>query len=155
MEFFTTVEFYIIAITIAILVAGFFLKSHKDVQPFSYIYQGDISFTESLPLSDEECVEVVSQDDGTVLIIHRNVFLSVEATVNMKMDVCGENVNCVEKMVERIPDEPVFCCNVKFKVKGMKYLTYKMRYESVHNGKWCSFSFTNNGNSSERKELKQ
>ena len=154
MDFFTTVEFYIIAITIAVLVAGFFLKSHKNVQPFSYIYQGNISFTDSLPLSDEECVEVISQEDGTVWVVHRNVFLPMEATVNMKIDVCGDDVNCVEKMMERIPDEPVFCCDVKFKVKCLKYLTYKMRYESVHNGKWCSLSFTNNGSSSEKKDLK-
>ena len=73
---------------------------------------------------------------------------------NNNVEVIDDMLDGVEKMMERIPDEPVFCCDVKFKVKCLKYLTYKMRYESVHNGKWCSLSFTNNGSSSEKKELK-
>lgn len=155
MDFFVTVEFYIIAITIAVLIAGFFLKSHREAQSYSYIYQGDISFSESSHLDEEESVDVVSQDNGTTLIIHRNVVLPIDATVNIKIDVCGETLSCVEKMVESMPEEQVFCYDVKFTVKCLKYLSYKMRYECMYNGKWCNLSFTNNGNTSVKKILKQ
>lgn len=154
MDFFDSVEFYILAVTIAILVVSFFLKSHDEIQSYSYIYQGYITFAESSQIGEEEYIETISCDNGTVYIIHHNMMLPVDATVNLKMNICGDSISCVEKMEERLPEEQVFCYDVKFKIKCLKYITYKIKYECISNGKWCNLSFTNNENMSVIKELK-
>jgi hypothetical protein len=154
MYFFTTIEFYVIAIAIALVLIAFFLKSRNEASKYSYIYQGEISYEDDHLPRDDEYVVISSLDNGKVEIIHHNVVLPLEATVNIKIDVCGDKAVCVEKMVDALPDKSVFLGRIKYTVPCFKHIAYAVEYECVYNGKWCTFDFIHNGVCNVDKELK-
>jgi hypothetical protein len=155
MEFFSTVEFYLVAVAIAIIVITAFSKSRNEASKYTYMYQGHITFCDMSQCDESERISLVSLEDGKVKITHHNVILPEDVTVNLRIDVCGDEIICVEKRMERIPgDTAPFYCNVAYTAKCFKHIAYNVRYECEHNGKWCNVSFVNNGDCSVQKELK-
>lgn len=154
MYFFTTIEFYVVAIAIALVLIAFFSKSHNEASKYTYIYQGDIKFAADANADKGEYISITSLDNGTVEVIHHNVILPLDSSVNIRVDVCGEKVVCAEKMVENIPDPQVFLYDVKFTLSCLHHLSYNIEYECVYNGKWCKLDFINNCVSEVYKELK-
>ena len=155
MDFFSSIEFYIVAIFMAILLIGFFSKSRNEASAYSYIYQGEIKFAENNNENREEFITIKALENGNAIVTHHNIKLPIESTVNIKVDVCGDEIMCVEKMVERIQgDTSEFMCDVSFTAKCFKHLAYKIKYECAHNGKWCNIDFINNGVCFANKELK-
>ena len=155
MEFFSTVEFYVVAVAISIIVITALSKSRNEASKYTYMYQGNIRFTDMSKVDEQERISLISQEDGKVLITHHNVILPEDVAVNLRVDVCGDEIICVEKMMERIPgDTAPFYCDVTYTAKCFKHLAYTVRYECEHNGKWCNIDFVNNGSCEVQKELK-
>ena len=154
-EFFSTVEFYVVAVAITIIVIAFFSKSRNESSKYTYMYQGYITFSDMSQCEDIERISLESLEDGKVKITHHNVVLPEDVTINLRIDVCGDEIICVEKKNERIiGDTSPFYCDVTYKAKCFKNMAYKVRYECEHNGKWCNVDFVNNGDCSVQKELK-
>ena len=152
MDFFSSVEFYVIAITMAVVAVGAVLNKKPESSCYTYIYAGEIEEKEPY---GEECVLVRSLGNGMVEVRHCNVAIPVDVEgVKLRVDVAGEGVLCVEKFAAKSLHNDVAICDVVFNIKCLKSITYKVRYESEHNGRWCNISFTNNGVDEERKELK-
>lgn len=153
MDFFSSVEFYVIAIAIAIVVVGAVLNKKPENSCYTYLYAGEITTNENE--GDEEII-IRSLGDGMVEFRHCNVAIPVDAEgVNLRIDVAGDGVLCIEKFVISSMHDETINGDVKFILKCLKNISYKVRYECEHNGKWCNISFSNNGNVHERKELKQ
>lgn len=155
MEFFSTIEFYVVAVAISIIVIAFFSKSRNESSKYTYIYQGNVSFSDTSNNDDIERVSLMSLENGKVIITHHNVILPVEVNVNLRIEVCGDKIICTEKKQESIPDDTAtFCSNVTYKINCFKHIAYSVRYECEHNGKWCNIDFVNNGECVAQKELK-
>lgn len=153
MEFFSSVEFYVMAIAVAILVVGVAGNSRTSKPRYSYIYAGVIG--ESQNSAEDETVLVTSLDTGKVVLRHHRVNVPTGVGVHLKVDVCGDEVLCVEKLSERMePRAETSLCDVSFVLDCLKHVSYNVRYECEHNGRWCNLSFVNNGTSLVEKNLK-
>lgn len=151
MDFFSTVEFYIIAIMIALLLVGSLFGTKAEVAKYTYFYTGNL---EEVEFKEKEYLSLISSEKGNVIFTHHNVKLPKGVELNLKIDICGENIKCVENLSENIFSNDLHCYNVTFMVKCMKSIYYTIEYESRHNTKWCNISVLNSGKFAEKKELK-
>ena len=151
MDFFSTVEFYIIAIMIALLLVGSLFGAKTEAAKYTYFYAGALKEVE---YDENEYLSLKSGEEGQMLFIHHNVKLPEGVGVNLKIDVCGENLKCIENLTENISSDDLRSYDVIFVVKCMKKISYTIEYESKHSAKWCNISMLNNGMFDVKKELK-
>lgn len=151
MDFFSSVEFYVIAITMAVIAVGAVLNKKPETNSYTYIYSGKIDDNNG----NNEFIYFRSLDNGIVEVRHCNVALPVDVEgINLRVDITGDSVLCIEKFASKSEHNESVLRDVIFYIKCFKYIPYKVRYESEYNGKWCNISFVNNGIAEETKELK-
>lgn len=153
MEFFSTVEFYVIAIVIAVLAIGAALNHNPENNRYTYIFAGEIS------LSEKNCAESISlsSQDEILTIKHCNVLIPQNTEgIHLRLDVCGNKLKCIEKSSNKIVtmSDDMLSCDITFCVKCLKNKTYNINYECEYNGKWSNITFANNGYSEINEELK-
>lgn len=136
---------------LALLFVGSLFGTKTEVAKYTYFYVGDL---EEVEFNEKEYLSLISSEENSVLFTHHNVKLPKGVGVNLKIDVCGENMKCIESLSENISSNDSRCYNVTFMVKCMKRINYTIEYESKHSTKWCNISVLNNGIIVENKELK-
>lgn len=136
---------------IALLLVGSLFGTKTEAAKYTYFYVGALKEVE---YDEKEYLSLKSGEEGQVFITHHNVKLPEGVGVNLKIDVCGENLKCIETLTENILSDDLHSYDVIFVVKCMKKITYTVEYESKHSAKWCNFSVLNNGIFDVKKELK-
>src|SRR5574344_450790 len=96
MEWFYSVEFYVVAVTCAILLVGMIFNPPIPARAFTYIYQAIVAFRDTYH-SDEEKDEpqvltISSTPEGKVNVYHKAVLLPSDAAVNLVLDIQGDKV---------------------------------------------------------------
>lgn len=136
---------------IALLLVGSLFGSKAKEEKYTYFYVGDLRDVE---FGEKEYLSISSAGKGYVLFTHHNVKLPEGVDVNLKIDVCGENMKCIETLSENIMSNDTYCYDVVFVVKCMKNSSYSIEYESKYSTKWCNISVLNNEPFEVEKELK-
>lgn len=155
MDFFSTTEFYVIAITLAIIIASSALSNKPENKRYTYLYGGELTPCDSD--NEDEYISITSSQESNIVLVHHNALLPDESeNVNIRIDVFGDNILCIEKLSSGSGDlnKKVQRYDIKYSIKCLKNITYNMKYECEYGGKWCNISFNNNGNYFIKKDIK-
>ena len=155
MDFFSTIEFYVIAITLAIIIASAALNKKPENKCYTYIYGGELTPTESI--DENEYISIAPSQGNKIVLIHHNALLPDECeNVNIRVDVSGDNISCIEKSVygSGLFLKKVQRYDIAFSIGCLKNITYYMKYECEYGGKWCNISFNNIGDYYITKDIK-
>lgn len=132
---FSPVELSVIAITVAAVLVGFFLKPSRHTKAWSYIYPLEIE-----PGDDREgdgtTLEIEAVDDGSLLLRRRGVHLPTGATGHVTVDIVGDKVKVVEKYSKLSAQLPGAPQQVTVRLRCLKPRRYHLRYEATSSGLW-------------------
>lgn len=142
MDIFSSVEFYVIIITVAILLFGFLLHPSKRGEAQTYFFTGKYI----VPENETPCEQLIieSGHNGEITFIHTNTDMPENTGINFVVTIIGNDVKIAGKMYENahdysMPDNR----NIFFTADCFKPLRYHIFYEAVYCGKWASCNFTN------------
>lgn len=150
---FTSIEFYTIAITVAILLVGFIFKPAEHAPAQTYIYAANIEQANPLDNQDEKYVEIESCDNGTVIIRRKNVELPAESIAHITVDIVDDKLTIVEKHTKNTANSITGLYDLTMKVGCLKSRKYHLRYEIPDSGLWGLTTLTNRNNNKTTLEL--
>lgn len=155
MEWFSSVEFYILAITGALLLVGAVFNPPASDRAYAYIYEGAVdSCAQALAETGKAMLTVEALPDGNVVFRNTGVMLPPGSSVNITVEVQGDKLLCVEKAIMPADSTAATSCEVVWEAKCLKRRRYHLRYECEYADTWCTLTFINDENFSVTRELK-
>lgn len=136
MEFFTSTEFYCLAIVVAVALIGL-LMSDKPQKPAETYITTLYTSIDAEPYADNAvCLNVMP--DGALLISRSGIAATPDTGINLVVDVVGDKVRIVEKRATAAA-----ASTLPTMLRGTAQLTclrrgrYTVRYESEVTGMWA------------------
>lgn len=135
-DLFSSVEFYVIAITVAILIIGFIFKPSTRGRAHSYTYAADIMPADQCDGCHGHSVLVEAAEDGTVLLTRKGAELPDDAQGYFAIEVVGDSVSVTEKLSSSSTNGLTTTCDVAVRLSCLKPLKFHLRYEAPAAGLW-------------------
>lgn len=133
---FSSVEFYVIAITVAILIFGFIFKPSTRGRAHSYTYAADIMPLETGDDSNGHRVVIEAGETGSLLICRKGAVLPDDAQGYFAIEVVGDRLTVTEKISSSAANRPTTVCDVAVSLSCLKPIKYYLRYEAPDAGLW-------------------
>lgn len=133
---FTSVEFYTIAITVAILIVGFIFNPSRRSPAMTYLFAASIEPSTAYD-ADGKTIEIESLDDFTLLIRRRCAPLPEETTGYMNVEIVDDKVTITEKHTVQNPSAPLEGYDISVRLDCLKATRYNLRYEVPDSGLWA------------------
>lgn len=139
-NYFTTTEFYILAILVAVTAIALIFHPSKTGEIITYFYKGAIS--PCVEPSEDPKIKIMALDDGRLAITHTKVPITDD--VSISIDIKGHDLRIKEKQFSRGGMEIVGeYCDVMYFIDKLKADRYHLRFESAEEGTSCSTSIIN------------
>ncbi|MEG0253666.1 MAG: hypothetical protein RR061_07455 [Muribaculaceae bacterium] len=138
---FTSVEFYVITITIAIIILGFIFHPSTMGEAYTYFFDGHIMACDDATISGKLCVD--ADDNGHVTFTHFGIDVCEDSAISIVLTITGDDIRITEKCGDDDGGGVGSLCNVTFYVDCMRSKRYHIYYESMSTGTWASTSFIN------------
>ncbi|MGN1245462.1 MAG: hypothetical protein ACI4UN_02405 [Muribaculaceae bacterium] len=135
LNIFTSVEFYTIAVTVAILIVGFIFNPSRRSPAMTYIYAASVDFSNDIA-ADGKSIEIESLDDFTLLIRRRGAPLPEGSTAYVNADIVDDKLTLTEKHTINNPTAPLSCYDISVRIDCIKATRYHLRYEVPDSGLW-------------------
>ncbi len=133
---FTSVEFYTIAVTVAILIVGFIFNPSRHSPAMTYIYAATVEpATDGEP--DGKSLEIESLDDFTLLVRRRCAPLPEGSTAYVNADLVDDKLSLTEKHTTQSPCAPLVCYDISVRIDCLKAARYHLRYDVPDSGLWA------------------
>lgn len=152
-DIFTSVEFYIIAFAVAVIIAAFFGFDNTPPEATSDIYS---PHTIAPGSGEDPSVTIRSNEDGSIEVIRHNIIIPRQHSVYIKADCVKDRI----MLTERICHDPAgnitadIACDVHFTIHRRSPKKYFIRYECAGGSLWGTARFANYGTYSTRLQLK-
>ena len=150
MEFFYSLEFYTLAIVVAIVIVGLLCRPSNLAPARSYICALKNYYS-----CDEEKESIKVFVNGTTLsLVRYGIMLRLEESAHLVCNVNGDKIEIKEKKSETKmsgEERPAEC---EAELSFLKRGKYAVRYESDITGKWCTFTLIVSDSFTTHKELK-
>lgn len=143
---FTSVEFYTIAVTAAILIVGFIFNPSRQSPALTYIYAATIEPAKHPEATDGSGLTIESLDDGTLLVVRRGVQLPEGSTAHVDADLIDDKLTLTEKHHPAAGDAPMAPHDISVRVDCLKAKRYHLRYEVPDSGLWGVATIVNHDN---------
>ena len=136
MEFFTSTEFYCLAMVVAIALIGLLMVQSPQKPAETYITQ---LFTTVAQSAENDMVKLSVMPDHTVLLTRDGIVGSPDMGINIVAEVVGDKVKLVEK---RAAQTTLSGSTAQVPLHGTAQLNflrhghYSVRYESEITGAW-------------------
>lgn len=136
--FFTTTEFYVIAITIAVAVIALVARPSQRGEAFSYIFTARL-----IPAtSDTPKLYIEAMDNGKLKILHRGASASDNTRISISLTIIGKDIKIVEKPYPEVYDEGA-PCDAEYIVDCLKSDRYHLYFDSPAMGIYAASSLRN------------
>lgn len=135
LDIFTSVEFYTIAITVAILIVGFIFNPSRRSPAMTYLYSATIEPSAEAD-ADGRLLEIESLDDFTLLLRRRCAVLPEGASAFANVELVDDNITVTEKLSASSSTAPLACYDVSVRIDCLKATRYHLRYEVPGAGLW-------------------
>ena len=135
LNIFTSVEFYTIAVTVAILIVGFIFNPSRRSPAMTYIYAASVDFTTDAH-ADGKMLEIESLDDFTLLVRRRGAPLPEGSTAYINADIVDDKLTLTEKHTVNNPMAPLAGYDISVHIDCIKAARYHLRYEVPDSGLW-------------------
>lgn len=147
MEWFSSVEFYILAITCAVFIVGLVFDPPMAEKAFTYIYRAIVNSREENLIEDEEDEIIISSDsEGRAVVRHKGVRIPEGIDINIVVDVQGNKVKIIEKFAEEPQENEMRMAEISCILECVKRSKYHIRYECEYSGLWTTITFINRDN---------
>ncbi len=142
MDIFSSVEFYVIIITAAILLFGFILHPSKRGEAQTYFFTGKYINSENQTPSPKLIIE--SGANGEITFTHTNVNIPDNSGINFVVTIIGNDIRITGKIYENHLDTNLQDNkNIYFTGDCFKPVRYHIFYEIPYSGQWTAANFTN------------
>lgn len=140
---FTSVEFYVITITVAIILFGFIFHPSKKGEAFTYFFSGQLTPADITDPSETLTIE--AQEDGKVKFTHTSITLADDSKLNVALTISDDDIKITEKIDTSNCSEYslVNIYNFVFYVDCMRAKRYHIYYESTSTESWAATTFLN------------
>lgn len=135
LDIFTSVEFYTIAVTVAILIVGFIFNPSRHSPAMTYLYAASIEPSAGGD-ADGRRLEIESLDDFTLLLRRRGAPLPEGASAFANVELVDDKVTVTEKLSASNPMATLACYDVTVRIDCLKATRYHLRYEVPAAGLW-------------------
>lgn len=152
-DIFTSVEFYIIAFAVAVIIAAFFGFDNTPPEATSDIYS---PHTIAPGSGEDPSVTIRSNEDGSIEVVRHNITIPRQHSVYIKADCVKDRIT----LTERVCYDPAgnitadIACDLHFTIRRRSPKKYFIRYECAGGSLWGTARFANYGNYSTRLQLK-
>lgn len=140
---FSSVEFYVIAITVAILILGFIFKPSTRGRAHSYTYAADIIPLEESDDGNGHTVTAEAGENGSVLICRKGAVLPDGAQGYFAVEVVGDRLTVTENVSPSAVGRSTTICDVAVHLSCLKQIKYHLRYEAPASGLWAVGTIVN------------
>lgn len=135
LNIFTSVEFYTIAVTVAILIVGFIFNPSRRSPAMTYIFAASV--VESIDdNADGKVLEIESLDDFTLLVRRRGAPLPEGSTAYINADIVDDKLTLTEKHTVVNHLAPLAGYDISVRIDCIKAARYHLRYEVPDSGLW-------------------
>lgn len=134
---FSSIEFYVIAITVALIFVGFAFNQSQQSPAFTYIFSADIEPSTPISSGDPLSISVQALADGTLLLRRENVLLPEGATAHVTADLVGDKLTLTEKHTAFAAPMPATAHDISVRLDCLKAKRYHLRYEIPEEGLWA------------------
>ena len=133
---FTSVEFYTIAVTMAVLIVGFiFTPSHRE-PAMTYIYAAKVDASPVLD-ADGKAIEIAVADDFALHVRRRCAPLPEGTTAYVNVDIVDDKLTITEKHTVENHAAPLIAYDLSVRIDCLKASRYHLRYEVPDSGLWA------------------
>ena len=135
LNIFTSVEFYTIAVTVAILIVGFIFNPSRRSPAMTYIFAASV--VESTDdNADGKVLEIETLDDFTLLVRRRGSPLPEGSTAYINADIVDDKLTLTEKHTVVNHMAPLAGYDISVRIDCIKAARYHLRYEVPDSGLW-------------------
>ena len=140
MDILNSVEFYVIIITVAILLFSFILRPSGKGEAQTYFFNGE-SAGAGLKNKDQQII-IESGPNGEITFTHTNIDIPDNSGINFVVTIIGSDIKITEKVYENnhVSMTPE---SIRFTGDCFRSMRYHIFYESPYCGKWASCYYTN------------
>ncbi|MGM9803882.1 MAG: hypothetical protein ACI308_06870 [Muribaculaceae bacterium] len=142
MEFFSSTEFYCMAVVVAIALLGVLLHQSPQGPAETYVLPMLLTGIDG-PFGDETLSLTVTPQ-GEVMLVHTGLMIDPDARVNVTAQKCGDKITIVERRADRVlgssqPQAMRAVAQLAFVGRGRTWI----RFESEVTGTWGTLSLLN------------
>lgn len=153
-DIFTSIEFYITALAVAVAILAFFGSDNETAQATSDIYSPSVT-----PCTAQQAIvpAVVLQatDDGYIKVTRHGMKLPAQCSVYIKADIVNDRITLTERITHdsraTTDDMP---CTLTATIRAKAGRKYFVRYECPDSTLWATTHFANYGSYSTTIALK-
>ena len=142
---FTSIEFYITALAVAIAVIAFFGSDSDTSEATSDIYSPMVITPSATQSGELPTVTIHANDDGTIDVLRRGITLPGKCSVYIKADFIKDNITFTEHISPShtgdITESTV--CDLHFTTRPRLHKKYHLRYECAGGSLWGTIHFAN------------
>lgn len=142
MEFFTSTEFYCLAMVVAIALIGLLMGQSPQKPAETYITQ---LFTTVVQSAENDMVKLSVMPDHTVLLTRDGIVGSPDMGINIVAEVVGDKVKIVEKRASQATlsgNTAQVPLHGTAQLNFLRHGHYSVRYESEITGVWGMLTLT-------------
>ena len=151
---FTSIEFYITALAVAVAIIAFFGSSDDTPRASSDIYTPT---TQAERVNATPSVILRAMPDGTIEITRQGLTLHGNCSIYINAEFIKDRITLTEKIASGhhgIDSSTYTQCTLHFATRPLPRKKYFIRYESPDNALWGTTRFANYGGYSVALELK-
>ena len=142
---FTSIEFYITALAVAIAVIAFFGSDTDTSKASSDIYTPVVITPSAIQHGELPTVTIHANDDGTIDVLRRGIVLPGKCSVYIKADFVRDNITFTERIspdhTGNITEGTI--CDLHFITRPRLHKKYHLRYECAGGSLWGTIHFAN------------
>lgn len=137
---FNSPEFYTIAFVVAMALVAMLMGKRDRAVPSTHIVQLATTADEGYA-DDADLLTMEAADGGGVIIRRTGLSLAPEETVNLIFTISEDDCTIVEKKGVRKRAATSLSIRGEVKVKCLRPMKYRIRYESHVTSAWATFSY--------------
>ena len=145
-DIFTSIEFYITALAVAIAILAFFGADNETVHATTDLYSPSVT-----PCDDQAdsipAIVLKAADDGRIEVTRHGMVIPAHCSVYIKADIVGDRITLTERITadNRATANNDMPCSLHFAIHAKSGRKYFVRYECPSSTLWAATHFANYG----------
>ena len=142
---FTSIEFYITALAVAVIIIAFFGTSDNATEATSDIYSPMLLTGCGNTAAAEPAITLRSMDDGSIEVTRHGLTLPPQCSIYIKADFVKDQITFTERLSHDSRNSNVLAtpCSLHFTTRPRQRKKYFIRYEAPESALWGTAHFAN------------